>query len=64
MSIVMFILDMFMLLRFYPFIRIWRFYVLMYLDFMTCILEMYVIYPLRSCLNFYACYIFGELLET
>ena len=61
----MFILDMFMLLRFYLFVGIWRFYVLMYLEFMTCILgDVCYIYPLRSCLNFYACYIFGERLET
>jgi len=27
-------------------------------------LVMYDLYPLRSCLNIYACYIFGRLLVT
>jgi len=43
-----------MLLRFYPYVGIWRFYMVMYV--WVCdmnILEMYVIYPLRFSRNFY-----------
>jgi len=46
-----------MLLRFYPYVGIWRFYIMTYAwVYDVYILEMYVIYPLRLLINFiYAC---------
>ena len=53
-----------MLLRFYPCVGIWRFYVLMHLEFMTCLLGD-VCYISVAWLFEFLCMLYsGELLET
>jgi len=47
-----------MLWRFCPFVGVWRFYMMMYIDLMTCIFWRCMLYIRCDCWEFYKCMLF------